>query len=185
MVPEWRREIVWRDRLGDEAAFVIDADAAERAALARRFGIEALKELTATLTVTSWRKSGVKLEGRFHAVVRQRCVVTFEPIETVFDEAFERCYLPPQKLGHKAGGKPANGVREVVIDPEKDEPDVLEGARIDAGEVVAEALALAIDPYPRKKGAVFSGYEPGETGKDEAAADVSPFSALAKLKNPY
>lgn len=179
--PELSRDIIWMDWLGNETALVIDADAAECAALARRFGLEALDSLTATVTVKPWRTDGVKLAGRFHAMLRQTCVVTLEPIETVLDATFERCYLPPDKQGKR--------LREAVVDPEKDEPDVLEGARIDAGEVLAEALGLAIDPYPRKAGVVFSGGAPGEAGKaseigknEPLLPKVSPFSILAKLK---
>lgn len=176
-VPELSRNIVWMDRLGDEAALVIDANTAERAALARRFGLEALDVLNAVVTVKPWRKGGIKLAGRFHAVLCQTCVVTLEPIETVLDEVFERCYLPPDKQGKR--------MREAVIDPEKDEPDVLDGTRIDAGEVVAEALGLEIEPYPRKEGVLFSGQEPGEIGKAVVAPPkISPFSILTKLKKP-
>ena len=37
---------------------------------------------------------------------------------------------------------------------EGDEPDLVTDGEIDLGELAAETLVLAIDPYPRKPGAV-------------------------------
>jgi hypothetical protein len=54
-----------------------------------------------------------------------------------------------------------------VIDPLADEPEPLEGDRIDLGEIVAEELALAIDPYPRAPGAELAAAAP-------AAGDTEP-----------
>ncbi len=59
---------------------------------------------------------------------------------------------------------------------EHDPPDPLLGSAVDLAAVVTEFLALAIDPYPRKPGAVF--VTPVEL-KDPTA---SPFAALDKLK---
>ena len=57
-----------------------------------------------------------------------------------------------------------------------DPPDPLVNGAVDLAAVVAEFLALAVDPYPRKPGAVFSPpVEPGGQGS-------SPFAELEKLK---
>ena len=49
---------------------------------------------------------------------------------------------------------------------------------IDLGELVAESLGLALDPYPRKPGAEFT------TGAhDEKNPSPSPFAALEPLKS--
>ena len=47
---------------------------------------------------------------------------------------------------------------------------------IDIGEVAAEFLALALDPYPRKPGVEFAPPE-------EEAPTGSAFGALARLKD--
>ena len=50
---------------------------------------------------------------------------------------------------------------------------------IDLGEVVAETLALDLDPYPRKPGEAF----PGHVEDDGAEAKApSPFAVLAPKK---
>ena len=50
---------------------------------------------------------------------------------------------------------------------------------MNVGRVVFETLASAIDLYPRKDGAAFDWRAP----EPDKAGVVSPFAALAKLKN--
>ena len=57
-------------------------------------------------------------------------------------------------------------------------PDVYRDGRIDLGAIVAEHLALGLDPYPRSPGVAFDGHI-----EDDPAADPSPFAALAALKS--
>ena len=60
------------------------------------------------------------------------------------------------------------------------EPDLdtepLAGDVIDMGEIAAQALALALDPYPRAKGVKV----PGVITEEEARAARSPFAGLKK-----
>ena len=67
----------------------------------------------------------------------------------------------------EAGGS----VEEVSLDG----PEPLAGGAVDLGAIATEFLILAIDPYPRKPGAVF---EPPDVGDDSD----QPFAALAALK---
>ena len=61
-------------------------------------------------------------------------------------------------------------------DPEAPDDIPYGGGSIDLGEAAAEQLALALDPYPRRPGAVLA--------ETTAAADRSPFAALARLQRP-
>ena len=63
---------------------------------------------------------------------------------------------------------------------DEEEIDVLEGESIDLGELVAQTIATAIDPYPRKDGAEF-GKAPG-LGDNEDGVRENPFAALRDLK---
>jgi hypothetical protein len=68
----------------------------------------------------------------------------------------------------------------MVLDPDgPDVPEIFSGDTIDAGEIVGEFAALAIDPYPRKQGIVFDGHieDTGENDKKPAA-----FAALKDWK---
>ena len=65
---------------------------------------------------------------------------------------------------------------EVVIDPEADDPpEPLGDGQVDAGEIVTQQLALALDPYPRAPGSAL-------TAEAGAAPAESPFRVLAALK---
>ncbi len=143
-------------------------------ALARRLGLEELKALSAEITLRREASELVVAEGSITAEVTQRCVVTDEPFEALVETEFQRRYL----LGRAAVGE------QVDIDPEaEDPPEPLGSEDLDLGEVVAEELALTLDPYPRKPGLPPLDYSVGEEG---AVADeeekIKPFAALAALK---
>lgn len=140
----------------------IEADEAQRAALATEHGLEAVDSLSAELVVAPWRREGAKVTGRLTAGIVQACVVTLEPITAVIDTEVEGLFVP-------AGSKLARPRRldegEWVIDVEgPDAPEPFEGDTIDVGQFVEEHFALAIDPYPRKPGAVT---EPPAPDEDE------------------
>jgi hypothetical protein len=63
---------------------------------------------------------------------------------------------------------------------EGEEPDVLSGGTIDLGEIAAESLALALDPYPRKPGEVF--HDEIRARGRRSGARTSPFAVLSRLK---
>jgi uncharacterized metal-binding protein YceD (DUF177 family) len=149
----------------------LEPHADERAAIARRLGLESLPELSAEVTVKPWL-DGVEVGGRFDAVVEQVCGVTLEPFEQPVSGEFEVCVVP-------AGSPHAAAVEggELELDAEApDAPDVLASDAIDVAAYVVEHLALELDPFPRKPGVNFE-YEPPES-------EASPFAVLQKLKEP-
>jgi uncharacterized metal-binding protein YceD (DUF177 family) len=161
---------------GTEMRF--EANAEQRAALAKRFDIIELKSLRGTAKVKPWRRVGLALEAHFTAELVQACVVTLEPVPEKLDENFRLHFLPEEMIG---GEITPGSEREIVIDVESEEPpEALDNGSIDVGEAVAEQLSLAMDPYPKKVGVVF---EPPVADMGEAAAKpANPFAALEKLK---
>jgi uncharacterized metal-binding protein YceD (DUF177 family) len=151
-----------------------EADAAELAALARRFQIPAVRSLRFSAEARPWGPGGWRIAGRVSAELTQTCVVTLEPVETRFDEGFERFFAPAERLD----------AAEELVDPEAEEAPEPLGETIDFGEIAAEAAALAIDPYPRRPDAAFDGVIKGPPGvapmTDE---DARPFARLAALKD--
>jgi hypothetical protein len=94
------------------------------------------------------------------ADITQNCVVTLEPIKTHIDEAVEGLFL---SQGSKLARFEQQG--EMVLDADgPDSPELFSGDLIDAGALAEEFFGLAIDPYPRKPGAVLdtSGMEARE-----------------------
>lgn len=140
----------------------IVADAAERAALAARFGLIAVDRLEARVTLT---RAGLsyRLEADWQAEVVQTCTVTLEPVPAhLFDHLAERYGLAEQGP-------------ELDLDPELDIAEPIEEGMIDIGEAVAQALSLSLDPYPRKLDAALE--IPGGDGPGGGL-----FAELARLK---
>lgn len=144
----------------------LSPDAPHLPAIARVIGVDALKGLSADVTVSPWL-DGAEVRGRFKAEVTQTCGVTLDPLEQTVDGDFLVRVLP--------AGSPNLPSEDAEIDLEADDPpDALEGEEIDLAAYVVEHLALEIDPFPRKEGVVF------EPPADEA--EDSPFAALKGLK---
>lgn len=172
--------VVEVDRIGPEGlTLALTADEQARAALARRFRIPAVLSLVAKVRLmpdpATERQYLVK--GEIEAEVEQTCVVSLEPVRQRISDNFIRRFAPADMIEPEAdlGDDEAEW-----LDPDAEDPvDPIENGLIDAGAVVAEELALALDPYPRKPGAGLpEGYRPDA----EEGAKVSPFAALAKLK---
>jgi uncharacterized metal-binding protein YceD (DUF177 family) len=171
--PEFSRPVAVNS-LGEAAtAKQITANEAERAALARRFDLLSLDQLSADLRVQRLPGKGViRVSGRFEAAVVQACVVSLEPVPARLSVAFEQLYV-------LAPAAPRQ--RELVIDAEvEDPPEVLSPGGLDLGETVVQQLALALDPYPRAPGA----QAPASSEEAIAAARNadSPFAVLKTLK---
>lgn len=149
----------------------LEPDAAERAAIAKRLGLQSLPSFAAEVTVKPWL-DGVELSGHFRAVVEQVCGVSLDPFEQPVEGEIEVRAVPADSPHATA---PEGGDLELDADA-PDTPDVLAGDAIDVAGYVVEHLALEIDPFPRKPGATFD-YQPPED-------ETSPFAALKKLKDP-
>ena len=152
----------------------ITATGKELAALAQRFGLLSLDRLSASFTLKRVRKDLVRAKGRVSAELVQACVVTLDPIPAHIDEKFEVDFLE--------GVQPA--VADIELDAEAAEaPEPVPHGWIDLGELAAEQLGLAIDPYPRKPDAEVPAEWKGDPVAAPAAVErPNPFAALEKLK---
>lgn len=149
----------------------ISADADERAALARRFGLTSIEQLDASVTLTE-RDGSVDAAGKLQARYHQRCAIADEPFANWLDEAlavrFVRALAP--------------GSEDEALEFSADEPDEIEydGASFDLGEAVAQSFGLAIDPYATGPDAERLRREAGIADEN---APRGPFAALAALKD--
>ncbi len=137
--PEFSR-LVPVDRLGEaeipeEIPEEISAGPGERAALARRFGLLSLDRLSATLRLErAGARNLVRIAGRLAAEVTQACVVSLEPVSARLEKDFTLLY----DLDAAAAQGEAEGAREVVVEPEAEEPPEPVGPHgIDLSEAVA------------------------------------------------
>lgn len=170
--PEFSR-LVRADRLsGRDTEFSFRCEPAERRRLAERFSLLDVERLEAR--VWARRVAGapvVRVRVNFVADVIQSCVVTLDPVAARIDEWFGFDCVP------RAG---VRGVREVIFDPEEDDPPetMRDDGSFDVGEAVAERLALALDDYPRKPGAALAAHA-ARAGEDRPAA--GPFAVLGTV----
>jgi len=132
-----------------------------------RFGLPAIHNLAAELKVSRWRGEGLRIEGRFSADLDQICVVSLEAFRSTLSDTFESYFLP---AGRKAGKD------EAAIEEGDAEP--FENGVIDMGEAVAEAMAVALDPYPKKPGVSFEDI----VEDTDSSQEQNPFAGLSQLK---
>lgn len=131
-------------RLGEQrqvTPFEIAPEAEGRAAVAEELGIPGVRKLRFAGRLVPEGRRDWRLEAELGATVVQDCVVTLAPVVTRIDEELERCYLAG--LPEPEGGEHEMGDEDVEPLP----------AALDLGEVMLEALALALPPFPRADGA--------------------------------
>jgi len=167
MTPEFSRpERI--DTIGEGAREVaIQADAAERAGVARRFGLVAVDRLSARFAI---RRAGdaILAEGTVEAEVVQACSATGDPLPARIREAVSLRFV-----------EPGTGEDEVELADDALDTIEIEGGAIDLGEAAAETMALALDPFPRSPRAAEVLRAAGVVEEDEVA--TGPLAGLKAL----
>ena len=141
----------------------IDCDESECTALAARFGFAAVAKLSARLKVKRAGPGHWNVTGKLQAEVTQLCGVTGEPVPESVDFTIEERYCRASEEG-------------TDIDVSLDGFEPLVDGAIDLGEVVAQTLAISVNPWPRSVDAPHS-FAVGESEKEH------PFAGLAALKS--
>jgi uncharacterized metal-binding protein YceD (DUF177 family) len=141
----------------------IDCDESECAALAARFGFAAVARLSARLKVKRAGPGHWNVTGKLQAEVTQLCGVTGVPVPESVDFTIEERYCRASEEG-------------TDIDVSLDGFEPLVDGAIDLGEVVAQTLAISVNPWPRSVDAPHS-FAVGESEKEH------PFAGLAALKS--
>ena len=141
-----------------------DAEALKR--IARVLDLQSLEafevDINLVPTVSGWR-----LEGRVVADAVQTCGLTLEPLPVHVDRKFSVQMV-------EATEREQDEDSEIDLELDDDSPDQIEGGSLDLGQYAVEQLALSLDPFPRKPGAVFE--QPKEPG------EISPFAVLKGLQ---
>lgn len=129
----------------------IEADETQRAALAREHGLLEVRNYRTDLVASPWKAGGVRIAGSVTADIVQECVVTLDPIDARVETDISALFVPE---GSRLAAWPGSE-SEMVLDPDgPDAPETFRGDEIDVGALAEEFFVLAIDPYPRKAGAV-------------------------------
>jgi len=156
----------------------IVASPQEKEALAARFNLTALPSLESFLTVRKEDGGFVAVKGTFSADVVQTCVVTLDPVAAHVGGGIDALFGPAHLIREEHEG----GLADLG---EADPPEPIIGGVIDLGELTAQNLAMALDPYPRKEGASLQTAVDRDAALDVASPETAsgnrPFSALAGL----
>ncbi|MFB6451844.1 YceD family protein [Bradyrhizobium tunisiense] len=154
----------------------LEASAAERQAIAEVGGLREVLSAQADLDVVPKSGGRVQVIGTIRARIGQTCVVTLDPMESEIAEAVDLVFAPEAEVRKMADlieeGRDDEEPPE-VIDP----PEPIINGMIDLGRIATDALFLAVDPYPRKEGAVFEAEITAPDPEDH------PFAALKALQD--
>jgi hypothetical protein len=151
----------------------IEAAGPVRDGMAVLAGLREILSASASLDVTPSGGGRFHVAGRVRARVGQTCVVTLDPIETDIDEPIDLTFAPSDQIPELSDlVDEAAASEEEIPDP----PEPIVNGVIDLGRLATDALFLAIDPYPRKPGAVFEPLVEADDPEDH------PFAALRALK---
>jgi hypothetical protein len=151
----------------------IEADRAIRDAMADVAGLREVLSASASFDLTPKNGGRVHVAGHVRARVGQTCVVSLDPIENDIDEAIDLIFAPPEQIPELSDLVDEAAESDVEI---PDPPEPIVNGVIDLGRLATDALFLAIDPYPRKPGAVF------EPLVEAADPEDHPFAALKALR---
>ena len=150
----------------------IEADEATRSAMAETAGLRDISSARASFDLMPRSGGRVHVVGRVQAKVGQTCVVTLDQIENDIDEEVDLIFAPGEQIFEIAQPAASDDGPGEVAEP----PELIENGIIDLGRLATDVLYLAIDPYPRKEGAVF---EPQVASRDP---EDHPFAALKSLQ---
>jgi len=182
-VPEFSRPVQVAAVDADGMALSLNANEAECMALAERLDLQSLSDLQAELSCRRTAEGLIQLNVQFSANVVQSCVVSLDSVTGQIADQFSVLYegegarRPDRTVGADVDG-------EFFLDPYGDDPlEPLADGKIDVGELVAEHLSLALNPYPRASGMegkvdiAYPEFDADAGGVKEEMEN--PFSALA------
>lgn len=151
---------------------IVKTSAEECAAVAERFDWIGTSGLTATLRFSG---SGpvVVIAGNVRAAVTQTCVATARPITTRVNAPFTVRLVPMAQMEAEAEACEVE-LSDVALDSIG-----YDDARFDVADIIAETLALSLDPWPRTPDADAWLQAQGVISEQVAG----PFAALAALKD--
>lgn len=154
----------------------LEASAAERRAMADLAGVRDILSAHADFDVVPKSGGRVQVTGHVRGRIGQTCVVTLDPMESEIDEEIDLTFAPEAE---------ARRLQDLIEEGQDDKeppyaadpPEAIVNGIIDLGRVATDALFLAIDPYPRKPGAMFEAEVKAPDPEDH------PFAALKALQD--
>jgi hypothetical protein len=153
-----------------DAPLHITASDKECAALAGRFGLDAIEHLIAEVTLERDGET-ILAAGKLTAKVQQICAISGEAFANTIEDQIGLRFCPKRS---------ASGTPDEEIELGESDLDQIDftGKAFDLGEAIAQSLGLAIDPYAEGPGAE----DARKSGLVSSAEASGPFAMLAELK---
>lgn len=166
--PEFSRRVDIREIT--DRPIQLSATSAECAALARRFGIVAVRRLAAEVSLEP-RGGIIAVTGQLTADIVQSCAVSAEDLTMHIAEPLSLRFIPART--------PARTDVEIELAAQDCDDIEYTGTAFDLGEEVAQSLGLAINPFAVGPLAEEARRQAGLLDPEAAG----PFAALQGLKN--
>ena len=125
------------------------------------------------LSIDEW-----SLKAVLKATVKQKCVISFKPVQTVVSDTIRRTFSASAL--HHTYEADDDGASAVIFDDSLHQLN----DEIDLAEIIFEELTLILPLYPKIEGAELGYYsvtEPGVTPLEDE--NVKPFAQLSELKD--
>ena len=146
--------------------------------LMSRLDLLSLKKISLTGYLSPLEKDKWTLKAKLKATVKQKCVITLKPVQTIVNETVNRTFSPLE--AQKSSDMLDDGVSQIFFD------DTLQefNDTIDLLEIVFEELTLLLPLYPKFEGAKLDSYIITEPGKKPLSEkNLKPFAQLSELKD--
>ncbi|MEQ8285339.1 YceD family protein [Thalassospira sp.] len=179
--PEFSRIVKTDEQVSRKERLTIEASEKERAALAKRFELVSIDSLKAELTIKISSNGEVTVHGPMSAQITQNCVTTLAPVPEAVEDTVDVLFSPHVSEDDlPSNPDDLENLSEEELMALLNQPEPLVDNKIDVGEVVAQFLAVAMDPYPRQEGAELPKLVMAEEEAEEERPN--PFAQLAGLK---
>ena len=146
--------------------------------LIKRLDLLSLKKVSLTGHLSPLDKDKWILKAEIKATVKQKCVITLKPVQTIVNEKVNRTFSTLE--AQKSSDMLDDGVSQIFFD------DTLQEFKdtIDLLEIIFEELTLLLPLYPKFDGAKLDSYIVTEPGKKPLSEkNLKPFAQLSKLKD--
>lgn len=164
---------------GDGIRLVFEATTSECDALNTRFGLQALHSLLVDARLLKEKKGDgewvIRVSASYTCELEQICVISLEPFKVKLCDNFEVLFLLPsdRKVSEAT----------VLDDVGEDIYESIYSSELDVGELVAQYLALSIDPYPKRPGASLVSKPTAISEENLDERSNNPFAILGQLRD--
>ena len=146
--------------------------------LIKQLDLISIKKVSLKGTLSPLRLNEWTLKAELRANVKQKCVISFQPVQTIVYEIVTRTFSP--SASKNANETDDDGISKVIFDDTLQELN----DEIASVDIIFEELTLILPIHPKSEDAELGVYSITEPGlKPLSDNDLKPFAELANFKN--